>query len=147
MADVNEAGLPRSPLSSTAPEKVRTLPRTFILEQLERYFGTRPPAESLECDYELWRCAETDLEFAWPLRAGNDVFYQWLAGFKTYYPAHRWEYTAVRRLIEGSSTARVLDVGCGRGDFLRSLNGVSTEKKFALDMNEPAIADCRRHGL
>jgi SAM-dependent methyltransferase len=42
---------------------------------------------------------------------------------------------------------KVLDVGCGKGDFLRALDFLPAQKKFALDLNEPAIRACRAQGF
>src|SRR5687768_16161109 len=81
-----------SPLSARPPKKVRELPRDFILEQLEQYYGVKPPAAAVETDYTIWQCSETKLEFAWPMLPGNACFYEWLSGFPSYYPGRRWEY-------------------------------------------------------
>lgn len=134
----------KSPLSEKPPEKIRDLPRKLILEQLEHYYQQKPPAEVVETDYSIWRCSETGLEFAWPMRPGNLEFYKWISQFDSYYPGLRWEYGEVRKLI-GPDT-KVLDVGCGEGDFLKSLGG-SAGNRYALDMNEPAVKKCRQLGF
>src|SRR6185503_7766753 len=135
----------KSPLSEQPPRKIRDLPRELILDQLEYYYQQKPPADVVETDYSLWRCAETGLEFAWPMLPGNLSFYKWVSQFQTYYPGIRWEYGEVRRLINNETT-EVLDVGCGQGDFLRSLGGAS-KNRFALDLNEPAIKKCSELGF
>ena len=119
----------RSPLSALAPEQIRGLPRTFLLEQLELYYETKPPGQIVECDYSLWRCVETGLEFCWPMLPGNTAFYEWVSGFETYYPGIRWEYRGSPRRLERENfpdgkSFKVLDVGCGKGDFLRSLDWI-----------------------
>jgi 2-polyprenyl-3-methyl-5-hydroxy-6-metoxy-1,4-benzoquinol methylase len=134
----------KSPLSQQPPEKVRDLPRKFILEQLENYYQQKPPADVVETDYSMWRCSETGLEFAWPMQPGNLQFYKWVSGFESYYPGIRWEYGEVRNLV-GAET-KVLDVGCGEGDFLQSLGGAASNR-YALDMNEPAVKQCRQLGF
>jgi 2-polyprenyl-3-methyl-5-hydroxy-6-metoxy-1,4-benzoquinol methylase len=141
----------KSPLSERAPEKVRDLPKSFILVELEKYYGRKPPIEAVECDYSLWHCRETGLEFAWPMRAGNALFYKWISEAVSYYPEERWEYGKVRELMAEQRSPipgpfRVLDIGCGTGDFLKALPGAA-ENKFALDMNEPAITACRSLGF
>jgi SAM-dependent methyltransferase len=141
----------QSPLSPSPPKKIRDLPRTFLLNELEKYYGTRPPAEAVECDYALWECMETGLQFAWPSVPGSLRFYEWVSGFVSYYPGVRWDYGEVRRLLESEKTAgktfKLLDVGCGKGDFLQGLDFVPNQNKFALDLNEPAVAACRRLGF
>ena len=67
-----------------------------------------------ECEatgYQFWRPAEV---------AGDERFYQTLAAhWKTYYRESRWEYGPASQQCEQS--ARVLEVGCGRGYFLRQI--------------------------
>ena len=141
----------RSPLSQQPPEKIRDLPAPFLRTQLAAYFQTSPPDELVETDYALWRCTETGLEFGWPLLPGNAQFYTWVSGFASYYPRSRWEYGEVQRLLGPDTVAqsafKVLDVGCGEGDFLRSLASVPPDRKYALDLNEPAIRACRAQGF
>ena len=148
-APENAAG-PRSPFNALPPKKIRDLPRAFLLEQLEKYYGVQPPAAAVEVDYSLWECAETGLQFAWPMRPGNACFYEWLSGFPSYYPGRRWEYGQVRRLLKEErreNPLNVLDVGCGKGDFLHALEEIPAGQKFALDFNEPAIEACRQSGF
>ena len=150
MSSIETFPPPQSPFNLLPPRKIRDLPRTFLLEQLEDYYQTKPPVGAVESDYSLWECAETGLQFAWPMLPGNSIFYEWVSRFPTYYPGNRWEYRQVRDLLEGDSVmgkeAAVLDVGCGKGDFLRGLNSVSIQK-YGLDFNEPAIEACRQNGF
>src|SRR5208283_3231027 len=99
------------------------LPKSFLLERLERHYQAKPPPQIVERDYSLWQCAETGLQFAWPMLPGNAVFYEWVSSFEVYYPGIRWEYQKVRQILESekllNGKARVLDAGCGKGDFLR----------------------------
>jgi SAM-dependent methyltransferase len=139
----------KSPLSAAPPKKIRDLPRSFLLEQLELYYGKKPPETIVERDYSLWRCAETGFEFAWPMLPGNIPFYEWVSGFASYYPGLRWEYGEVQRLIEppANRPPMVLDVGCGKGDFLQGIHFLPASSRYALDLNEPAIRACRQLGF
>ncbi|MDD5138886.1 MAG: class I SAM-dependent methyltransferase [Verrucomicrobiales bacterium] len=141
----------KSPLSTLPPKKIRDLPRTFLLDRLADYYGARPPAEAVECDYALWECAETGLQFAWPAVPGSLRFYEWVSGFASYYPGIRWEYGEVRRRLAADAGTgknfKLLDVGCGKGDFLQGLDFIPSENKYALDLNEPAVVECRRLGF
>src|SRR5581483_8656792 len=142
----------RSPLSDRAPVRVRDLPKPFLLERLEEYYGEKPPPELVATDYALWRCAETGLEFAWPMQPGSARFYEWISRFPSYYPGIRWEYNQVMEVLKVSGKTppadfRILDVGCGTGDFLRGLNGLGAAHRYALDLNEPAIRICSEQGF
>ena len=141
----------QSPLSQQSPEKVRDLPRAFLRARLAEYFHAEAPAEIVTEDYSLWRCAETGLEFCDPPLPGNIAFYKWVSGFASYYPGFRWEYGEVARMLRAENGSapdyKVLDVGCGKGDFLRALDFLPAQNKFALDLNEPAIRACREQGF
>jgi SAM-dependent methyltransferase len=140
-----------SPLSQLPAQQVRQLTRDFLLAQLEDYFHATPPPGVVETDYTLWRCAETGLEFSDPPLPGNALFYEWISSFECYYPGFRWEYGEVARMIRDglgqSPDFKILDVGSGKGDFLRSLDFLAPPQKAALDMNEPAIQACREQGV
>jgi SAM-dependent methyltransferase len=137
----------QSPLSQSPPQKLRDLPRDFLLARLAEYFHTTPPPEIIETDYSLWRCTETGLEFCHPPQPGSAAYYKWISQFPSYYPGFRWEYGEVARQLNGAKNLKVLDVGCGKGDFLRSLDFLPLANKFALDLNEPAIKACREQGF
>jgi SAM-dependent methyltransferase len=140
-----------SSLSQLPPRKIRDLTREFLLAKLADYFHAPPTGEIVETDYSLWRCMETGLEFCDPPLPGNTAFYEWVSGFASYYPGFRWEYAEVARILKSENIAtpdlKVLDAGCGKGDFLRALDFLPAQKKFALDLNEPAIRACRAQGF
>ena len=140
-----------SPLSQNPPQKTRELSRDFLTSKLGDYFHSTPPDHAVETGYSLWRCTETGLEFCDPPLPGNPLFYKWISEFASYYPGYRWEYGEVARLLQTDhpslAALKVLDVGCGKGDFLNSLSFLPAHNKFALDLNEPAIQACREHGF
>jgi len=123
----------------------------MLLKELGGYFHAPVPEDIVETDYSLWRCAETGLEFCDPPLPGNAAFYEWVSSFASYYPGFRWEYGEVSNGLKAAphsaSGFKVLDVGCGKGDVLRALDFLPAQKKFALDLNEPAIRSCREQGF
>ena len=149
---INEAD-PRghSPLSPLPPRKIRELPRAFLLEKLGVYYQTNPPPTVVETDYSLWECAETKLQFSQPMMPGNARFYEWVSSFESYYPGVRWEYGQaagrIRDLNYGAPGFKVLDVGSGKGDFLKGLDFLPAPNRFALDLNQPAITACQAQGF
>ena len=140
-----------SPLSTMPPRKIRDLPRPFLLEKLGAYYHATPPPMTVETDYSLWECSETQLQFSWPMAPGNATFYEWVSSFDSYYPGVRWEYgQTAGRIKEANYQAsgfKVLDVGSGKGDFLKTLDFLPAKNRFALDLNHPAIEACQAHGF
>ena len=140
-----------SPLSLVPPKKIRDLPASFLLEKLGAYYQATPPPKVVETDYALWECAETKLQFAWPPIPGNASFYEWISHFESYYPGFRWEYGQAARHIKnldyGNPGFKILDVGSGKGDFLKALDFLPAQNRFALDLNKPAIEACQAQGF
>lgn len=95
-------------------------------------FGTNSTAA-------LYRCPKTQYLFWRPSNiAGGEAFYRTLnAAWPNYYRRKRWEYSMARTNLRGSSN--VLEVGCGRGYFLRSIEGI-IQSGFGLELNQEAIA-------
>ncbi|MEI8329943.1 MAG: class I SAM-dependent methyltransferase [Chlamydiia bacterium] len=141
----------KSPISLKEPLKLYDLSKDHIKEMLSKYFSRDVPSNIIDIDYSVWRCSETGLEFSWPQEPGNRHFYEWISLFSSYYPTYRWEYGIVLDIIsrdgDGGSDFLVLDVGCGEGDFLVSLDMIENNKKYAIDFNESAILSCRKKGL
>jgi len=48
--------------------------------------------------------------------------------------------------LKGDATARIVDVGCGRGEWLELL-GSEGFKALGVDMNAAMVSACREHGL
>jgi SAM-dependent methyltransferase len=69
----------------------------------------------------LYECERTGYLFWRPeCLAGDEAFYRRLASYMPdYYSTERWEYPEARKWLSGAS--RVLEVGCGQGWFLKSL--------------------------
>lgn len=140
-----------SPLSKLPPKKICDLPRSYLRAQLELHYQAKSPPQIVETDYSLWQCAETGLQFAWPMVPGSTAFYEWVSSFEIYYPGIRWEYKKIRQILETDGLwnreTKILDAGSGKGDFLQTLDFLPAQSKFALDLNEPAIRTCRELGF
>jgi SAM-dependent methyltransferase len=69
---------------------------------------------------QLFRCLDTGLRFFAPARAsGDDEFYGQLQEFDWYYMPWKWEHQQAALHIH--TGMKVLEVGCGRGDFLSAI--------------------------
>jgi SAM-dependent methyltransferase len=91
----------------------------------------------------LRQCERCGLQFFDPMAAGSASFYASLSsGTHDYYSTTRWEFLAVKSLIDPE--ASVLDVGCGDGHFLSQL---SNAQKLGLEFNANAAARAQARGL
>lgn len=104
-------------------------------------------------DYRMFRCCVCDLEFSDPMREPDNSFYKALARVEKYYPASRWEWSeCIKQLrLQASSrrgqNIRVLDVGCGTGQFLSLLRGYDDFVGMGLEITEASVKVCRAQGL
>lgn len=141
-----------SPLTGGPARKLRELPAAVLATALAEYYRTTPPSGACDEDYTLWECIETGLQFARPSRQGNALFYEWIGQFTTYYPGQRWEYgkvlelTTREALLEDPSSI-MLDVGAGRGDFLRQFNRLPAGHRLAIDLSESAVRAMDNEGI
>jgi 2-polyprenyl-3-methyl-5-hydroxy-6-metoxy-1,4-benzoquinol methylase len=129
----------QSPFGAPA-RLVLTMPTAELVERyrakcgadIEWAFRGAPSISMFECDatgYQYWRPADV---------AGDERFYQTLAShWKEYYRESRWEYE--QAALQCGAEARVLEVGCGRGYFLRKIEDrvVSVE---GVELNTQAAA-------
>jgi 2-polyprenyl-3-methyl-5-hydroxy-6-metoxy-1,4-benzoquinol methylase len=132
---------PVSPFGASST-LVRTLRTSDLRAQYVAKAGYDP--EHCFCGHDevhLYECSRTAMRFWRPAEvAGDEAFYAELsARLPNYYRTDRWEYNAARQAI-ASSSARVLEVGCGRGYFLRSLEGLVADA-VGLEFNRTAIAN------
>lgn len=98
-----------------------------------------------EDEIALYECNDTGVQFFTPATiSGSEALYQQLEKFPWYYMPYKWEYdVAVRDL---TSASRVLEIGCGRGDFLQRLvaRGMTAT---GLEINQSAVAAARAQNL
>lgn len=91
------------------------------------------------------------MEFSWPPEGGNKLFYEWISSHSAYYPKTRWEYSIADQIIRSQfkhhETVNILDVGCGSGNFLQTLDYLPLENRCGLDFNESALTFCREMGF
>ncbi|MFD2161835.1 class I SAM-dependent methyltransferase [Paradesertivirga mongoliensis] len=91
----------------------------------------------------LYRCLDTDLRFFFPQATGEAEFYETLQTYDWYYLEGKSEYLYAESLINKGD--KVLDVGCGRGQFGSQL---SSKADFTgLEFNGEAIKKAQIAGL
>jgi SAM-dependent methyltransferase len=86
----------------------------------------------------LYSCSKTGYRYWKPFTiAGSESFYREMASSTPlYYRSERWEYSIARKLLQKED--EVLDIGCGRGFFLKSIEG-TVKSGFGLEFSQYAI--------
>jgi SAM-dependent methyltransferase len=111
-------------------------------------FGETPPSCLALTDYEMRECECCTLVFADPMRPGDIPFYEWVSRFPAYHADARWEWAAMRRLLEQQQkSVHLLELGCGDGRFLASLADLKHVEAMGVDLSDVNIARARAFGL
>lgn len=129
-----------SPFGGEA-RKIQTLPTAHVVEMYRNKCGV----DVSECfrghnAIHLYECAQTGYRFWRPTEiAGDESFYRLLSqSWPAYYRTERWEYPIVRKALRNSHL--LLEIGCGRGYFLKSVEGRISDAT-GLEFNREAIAN------
>ena len=107
--------------------------------EVEKYFGGKSTIE-------LYECKDTNYRFYYPFNLdGDDEFYVHLGKLSWYYLRWKWEHQFALECINKGS--KVLEVGAGKGDFIRELIEKLNCKCTGLELN-PDIKDiCDKYGV
>jgi len=138
---------PRSPL--TGHEKV-TLIRKYrsadLINEWMNSFKIDISNEVSSTDEILkYRCEESGLFFYLPSSlAGSGVLYQELAKNPWYYIPEKWEHKQVLGISKPKT--RILEVGCGRGEFLKLVRKKNCGCD-GLEINPSAQGEQRQDGI
>jgi 2-polyprenyl-3-methyl-5-hydroxy-6-metoxy-1,4-benzoquinol methylase len=121
-------------------ESLRRVDYAAIWRELEAQWKVTLPAEvrsrhTEQADTELRRCAGCGLDWFVGAVPGDADFYRQLMA-QVPYVAGRWEFRLVRRRLIDND--RVVDFGCGDGEFLRSVAG-AVSHRVGVDHNADAI--------
>jgi SAM-dependent methyltransferase len=115
---------------------------------LAEEFGETPPSCLALIDYEMRECERCTLVFADPMRPGDAPFYEWVSRFPAYHADARWEWGAMRRLLEQQQKpVQLLELGCGDGRFLASLADLKHVEAMGIDLLDVNITRARELGL
>lgn len=125
--------------------------RVHAIQSIRRYWETlgyqftyehkNLPGELVER-----RCIQCGLHFFHPCLLGSSNMYERLAAVPWYYAPNKWEFEEVLKFLAERQPVRVLEIGCGQGDFLKQARRFGKEVK-GLEYNKKAIETCRRNGL
>src|ERR1035437_3077162 len=112
--------------------------KQFLGLDIEKYFN------GLD-EIILYKCKETDYRYFGPeFIAGTGDFYEQLQQFNWYYQKDKWEFKITRPLLE---SGKLLEIGCGSGEFLQSLKIIEKLKLYGTEFNPQAISDGIKKGL
>lgn len=92
----------------------------------------------------LYRCRNCDLGFFSPPMAGGGQMYAQLQNLSWYYLARKWEHDVALQDVSGGE--KVLEVGCGRGDFIARLEKEKAVEVTGLEMNPAAVREAQGKG-
>lgn len=92
----------------------------------------------------LFECGCCGVHFFDRAVAGDAEFYHALGQSPKYYSSWKWEFGWVRSRLPPS--AKVLDIGCGSGDFLAAI-APGVRRAVGLDRSPVAVALARARGL
>lgn len=118
---------------------VKTLPASHLVGMYREKCGVDVSAWLPET-LELYECDSTGYRFWRPESvAGDEAFYRELsAAWPNYYRDWRWEYDKVLPYLK--ATDSILEIGCGRGYFLKAAEAHVASAK-GIEFNREAIAN------
>ena len=96
--------------------------------------------------FELFQCQVCSLRYFSPRwLAGSSELYEQLEKQNWYYLPRKWEHDIALRDLR--SCGRVIEVGCGFGDFLAFARAEAQLEVEGLEQNESAVRTARGRGL
>ena len=131
--------------------------RVKLVKQLHKTVITRDYQAKLKIDVarfydsaddklNIFECKDTGFKFYHPPSlAGDGEFYDSIIFGHDYYSAWKKEYEFGKQIVQNENAKRVLDVGCGSGQFIKSL--AKTTEITGLEMSDAAAKIGRENGL
>ncbi|MCS4086126.1 2-polyprenyl-3-methyl-5-hydroxy-6-metoxy-1,4-benzoquinol methylase [Salinibacter ruber] len=138
---------PQSPLTkSNDVEKVEDIRTKNILEKWVQEYGIDVSEEfERKSKIKLFRCKKSGLEFYYPPSvAGSADLYRDLQKFDWYYMPHKWEHDAAAQDIKAGD--KVLEVGCGKGDFVEWISRNKNADAIGIELNKEAVESAQEAG-
>ncbi len=131
-----------SPISgSLNVQLVRSYPTAELIQRWQNNLNIDiTPELHGYSEIKLYECLDTGLYFFLPLdTAGSEALYQELQNLNFYYMEDKWEYAqAMQLILPLSPETKVLEVGCGRGYFVKKLKNLEIEVA-GLELNPSAV--------
>lgn len=106
---------------------------------VSQYFGANQ-------NISIYRCLDTGYRFFYPFDiSGDGKFYEHFQQYDWYYMPWKWEHIQAAKFI--TSGMNVLEVGCGKGDFLKRIQQEKRSECRGLELNEHAANNARLKGI
>jgi len=94
----------------------------------------------------IYKCSQTGYRFYYPMNlAGDDKLYEYLQKFDWYYADWKWDYMIADTLVLPGQ--KVMDIGCGYGDFLLHLKKKKKCDCTGLEFNDKSVKVAKERGL
>lgn len=139
------------PICSQISYKLYSLNKDYILDELKKYYADDNISSNIiSTNYDINKCTNCNLEFATPLTPGSNEFYSWITLNSSYYTSSRWEYEIVSDLInqdKNNNKKYLIDVGCGKGDFLKYIKIKSNVNLVGIDTTKTSSDYCIKSGF
>ncbi len=136
-----------SPITGNSSTLVHTIPVQRIIDDykdlynisIERHFDGMN-------NVEVYKCPDTGYRFFYPYSViGDEQLYDDLQQYDWYYPEWKWEYNEAPKYIDKGS--KVLEVGCGEGNFLKYITKELDCDVTGIELNAQAVEKGRAAGL
>ena len=139
----------KCPVCDSVSTQIKSYKKSEIINSYQHLYDDVP--ENLDVgDYEIYQCPECKLVFSNPMRGGSQNFYSWVTSHANYYPTKdtpRWEWKEICDYLKQKSSKRLLEVGCGVGDFLEYLKENTGIEGIGLDTTVSSYNKCLEKGL
>lgn len=129
--------------------QIRDFSINYMINTYKERYHIDPIGESIYKDKTLTKlhCLECGLEFYNYAIPDSSLLYEKLLESKKYfYPKYKWEYNQAIETIKKYNIKKVLDIGCGYGNFIENISKI-TDFTMGLEMNKAAIEECKNKGL
>ena len=94
----------------------------------------------------MYKCESSGFRFYYPFDINGDaLFYSKLQKYDWYYIPWKWEHEICKGMIRKGS--KILEVGCGKGSFLKKIYQEKGAEITGLELNKEAIREGEKNGV
>jgi len=123
----------------------KDISKDFLIKKyLENYDLDIRPLLSSTVKISIYKCLKTGYCFYHPFEiTGDSEFYEKLQSNEWYYMPWKWEHQVCLKYIK--SNFKILEIGCGRGDFLKKISlQFENIHCFGLELNKSSVYNGER---